>query len=328
MIVFLTLLYIGALAILIKLKVIKLTLWWKLSPIAWTLLLLIVLFVPMQWGAPAGDVIVGQRTVEIIPNVSGQVIEVPVGPNQHVAKGDVLFRIDPRPFQYKLDALTAQLEEAEISLKLAKLELVRTRKLANQSAAAQREVDQWKARHDGSVAAIERIRAQIDDATYDLEQTTIIAPANGTVTNVEALRPGARVVELPIRQAMAFVDGDKRILLARIHQIHLRHVEAGQPAEVVFKVLPGRVFSATVEHILPGTMLGQTLMSELVEIPQSGWPAPFFVRVVLDEETVARRLPLGTVGTVAIYTGTSRPTYIIRRVMMRMEAWLNYINPY
>ncbi len=135
-------------------------------------------------------------------------------------------------------------------------------------------------------------------------------------------------MELPIRQAMAFVDGDKRILLARIHQIYLRHVAAGQPAEVVFKVLPGQVFSATVEHIVPGTGMGQTLMSELVEIPQSVWPAPFFVRVVLDEEAVARRLPLGTVGTVAIYTGTSRPTYIIRRVMMRMEAWLNYINPY
>ena len=74
MIVFLTLCYVAVLALLVKLKIVRLTLWWKLSPLAWVVLLLIVLIIPMQWGAPAGSVIVYQRVVEIVPDVSGTVI--------------------------------------------------------------------------------------------------------------------------------------------------------------------------------------------------------------------------------------------------------------
>ena len=51
MIVFLTLCYIAALALALKLGFIKLTLWWKLSPLVWMLVLFVILFLPMQWGA-------------------------------------------------------------------------------------------------------------------------------------------------------------------------------------------------------------------------------------------------------------------------------------
>jgi RND family efflux transporter MFP subunit len=328
MIVFLTLLYVAILAILVKTKLIKLTLWWKLSPILWSLFLLVVLFIPMQWGAPRGDVLVAQRTVQIVPNVAGQVIDVPVGPNQQVEKGDVLFRIDPRPFQYRLDSLKGQLQEAESSLKLAKIEIDRNRKLARSSAASQREVDQWQARFEGNLAAIERVNGQLREAEYNLEQTTVRAPSRGVVINVEALRPGARVVSFPVQQAMAFIDGEKRIIGMQIHQIYLRHVEAGQPVEVTFKILPGHVFPATVEMIVPGTGAGQFPMSGMLPVPRRVEPGPFFVRIVLEDEGVAKRLPLGAVGTAAIYTSIADPTYIIRRVMMRMDAWLNYVKPF
>jgi len=113
MIVFLTLCYVAVLAILVKLGIVKLTLWWKLSPLVWMLLLLIVLFLPMQWGAPAGDLLVLNYVVEIIPNVSGEVTEVPVEPLVPVTKGDVLFQIDRRPFQAEVDRLEAALAAAE-----------------------------------------------------------------------------------------------------------------------------------------------------------------------------------------------------------------------
>lgn len=111
MIIFLTLCYVGILAVAIKLGFIKLTLFWKLSPLLWLLMLFIVLFLPMQWGAPGGDVNVYQYVVEVIPNVTGEVIEVPVEPLQPLKRGDVLFRIDPVPFQAKVDQLKAQLED-------------------------------------------------------------------------------------------------------------------------------------------------------------------------------------------------------------------------
>ena len=78
MIVFLTLIYVAVLFLAVKLKIIRLNAFWKISPAIWMVLLFLVLFVPMQWGAPAGDVQVFCHVVEIIPNVSGEVAAVPV----------------------------------------------------------------------------------------------------------------------------------------------------------------------------------------------------------------------------------------------------------
>ena len=150
MIVFLTLLYVVALVVMIKLKIIRLTLWWKISPLVWMLLLFIVLFIPMQWGAPAGNVTQYQYVVEIVPNVSGTIIEVPIEGNRPLKKGDVLFKIDPRPYQYRVDQVKAALAEAEQA------------------------VPQLKAAWKAAVAATAKARAQRDLAKVesDMAQKT------------------------------------------------------------------------------------------------------------------------------------------------------------
>lgn len=113
MIVFLTLIYIALLLILSWLKVIRLNLAWKLSPVLWFIMLLVLLFIPMQWGAPSGPVGVFRYVIEIVPAVSGQVEAVPVQPLTPVKKGTVLFQIDPLPFQQEVDRLKAALVDAE-----------------------------------------------------------------------------------------------------------------------------------------------------------------------------------------------------------------------
>ena len=55
------------------------------------------------------DVQVVKYVVQVIPRVTGRVVEVPVAPNRLVRRGDLLFRIDPRPFQYEVDRLRALL---------------------------------------------------------------------------------------------------------------------------------------------------------------------------------------------------------------------------
>lgn len=120
MIIFLTLLYVAALAIAIKVGLIKLNLFWKLSPLLWMLLLFVALFLPMQWGAPGGNVNVFQPVIEIIPNVNGEVIEVPVEPLVTLQDGDVLFKIDPVPFQARVDQLTAQLADTKQNVEMLK----------------------------------------------------------------------------------------------------------------------------------------------------------------------------------------------------------------
>src|SRR5262245_41121626 len=62
---------------------------------------------------PSGSLTVVSRVTEVMPNVSGQVIEIPVKPNEPVKAGAVLFRIDPAPFQYKVERLEASLAQAQ-----------------------------------------------------------------------------------------------------------------------------------------------------------------------------------------------------------------------
>ena len=76
-------------------------------------MLFILLFLPMQWGAPSGNVNVYQPIIEIVPNVIGEIIDVPVKPLAPLESGDVLFQIDPVPFQATVDGLLSQLEAAK-----------------------------------------------------------------------------------------------------------------------------------------------------------------------------------------------------------------------
>ena len=99
MIVVLLNVYLVILFCLVKLKIVRFNLFWKISPVLVLLLLLIGLFVPMNWGAPQGPALVARNSVAIVPDVAGEVLEVPVKANTPLNAGDVLFRIDPAPYQ-------------------------------------------------------------------------------------------------------------------------------------------------------------------------------------------------------------------------------------
>src|SRR4051794_14113530 len=99
MIVVLLNLYLVILFLLVKLKIVPFNLFWKISPVIVLLLLLVGLFIPMGWGAPQGPALVVRNSVAVVPDVAGEVIEVPVAPNKPLKAGDVLFRIDPVPYE-------------------------------------------------------------------------------------------------------------------------------------------------------------------------------------------------------------------------------------
>ncbi len=321
MIVFLTLCYIGVLALLVKFKIIVLNLWWKISPIIWLLFLFIALFIPMQWGAPSGTVTMFQQVVELIPNVSGEVTEVPAKPLQPMKKGDVVFKIDPTTYQAKVDELQARLNLAQINLERAK-------DLAKRDLAAQYQADSF-------LAETQSLSAQLDSARWELEKTVVRAPADGYITGL-TLRPGQRVGRLAARSWVAFVADEDTKLILGVNQILLRHIKKGDIAEVTFKLLPGKILQASVEEITYMTPQGQLQPSGNVPLAPTGQqlPEPYAVVLSLEEtdeiKNVLRlsQVPGGAMGTATVYTESAGLTHIIRRVMMRMEAWLNYINPF
>jgi multidrug resistance efflux pump len=138
MIVVLLNVYLVILFCLVKLKIVRFNLFWKISPVLVLLLLLIGLFVPMNWGAPQGPALVARNSVAIVPDVAGEVLEVPVKANTPLKAGDVLFPIDPAPYQSQVQALEAQ-------LKLAERRLGETTQLLKSSAGRAFDVEQRQA---------------------------------------------------------------------------------------------------------------------------------------------------------------------------------------
>jgi multidrug resistance efflux pump len=315
MIVFLTLIYVVVLFLAVKIGLIKLNSFWKISPVLWMLLLFFVLFVPMQWGAPAGAVRVYQSVIEIVPNVNGEVLEVPVRPLVRVREGDVLFTIDPIQYRAKVEQL-----EAQIALSSANLE--RAEDLMKRGVGRQLDVDIY-------AAEVNSLGAQLHNARWELAETEVRAPADGKVVAL-SLRPGQRVTNLPLRSWMAFVPDESTRLAAGIPQSRLRHVAPGQQAEVVMRMFPGRTYSATVVEIVRINAAAQLQPSGVLpQVPSPADPAlPYGVVLELDDEDLdLSSIPGGAVGTAAIYTDSVAATHIIRRVMMRMEAWMNYLKP-
>ena len=312
MIVFLTVIYVALLFLLTKTKKIPNTSTTWLTIIPYVLFLLIGFFIPMQWGAPAGDVRAMNYSVTITPNVTGEVKSVPVEPDSRVQEGDVLFTIDPTQYQAALDGLQAQLS-------LAETRLAQSSELAEQSAGSVYEVQAYQAQVDG-------LKAQIINAQWNLDETVVRAPTDGIVTYV-GLRPGARVTNLPLTRAMAFVDTSELLLGSQVPQNFTRYIEPGQAAEVTFKTFPGQVFPATVMYVLPVTAQGQVQVTGSAAAPMSTSAGPFFVRLKLDDAELEKRLRAGSIGSAAIYTSEIQAAHVIRKVMIRLDAIMNYVDP-
>ena len=315
MIVFLTLIYVGFLFLALKIGIIKMNTFWKISPAIWMVLLFLVLFVPMQWGAPSGAVRVYQAVIEIVPSVTGEVVDVPARSMEAMQKGDVIFTIDPTQYEAAVDRLKAQIALSQVNLE-------RAEELMKRGVGRQVDIDMYKAEVDSA-------NAQMLNARWELERTVVRAPGDGRVVAL-SLRPGQRVANLPLRSWVAFVDNNTLRMAVGIPQSRLRYVEPGQEAEVVMRMFPGRTLTATVVDIINVNAAAQLQPSGLIpEVPTMADPVlPYGVILELDDPFIdLADIPGGAVGTAAIYTDSVAATHVIRKVMMRMEAWMNYLKP-
>jgi multidrug resistance efflux pump len=319
----------------------------------------------------SSDVRVIKYVVQVIPEVRGTVIEVPVEGNQHVSKGDVLFRIDPTRFQLQVDALSAQLAAAEgavvelneqlrsaegrsesvrSQLELRRLRVQQNRELVAEGAGdrfaleqAEADVAQLEAELEANVAAeaqvrarlgatvgddqaeVARIRADLAIAQWELDETVFYAPADGTVINLQ-LRPGQLATALGLQPVMSFVEDEFQVL-AMFKQNELHQVNPGDEAEIALKTYPGRIIKATVHSIVWAQGQGQIAMSGT--LPQSGAepvpPGRFAVRLEIAEEDRELFLAAGAYGHGAIYTEHGHHVHILRKVIMRVGAYLDYL---
>jgi len=284
-----------------------------------------IVFAWWTFAPTAKDARMYQYIIPIVPNVSGPVIDVPARPLAPLKKGDVLYQIDPDPFQYQVDQLNASIDQAKAQKKLARIQVDRARGLVRASAGAQSELDRWTAELAAAEASIASLTAQLSNAQWQLDSTTVRAPWDGHVINVQ-LREGGRVSSMPVAAAMTFVSDEIREVVATFSQSASRYISVGDPVEVVFTIYPGRVFSGEVSYVL--RLSGQTQLTPSGQLPTlTGQPETgrWAVRVVLDDAEGVDAIPQSAAGQLAVYTQRGQPFHVISKVVMRMQAWLGYL---
>ena len=144
--------------------------------------------------------IVAREVVSVQPQVSGQIVKIHFIDGAEVRAGQVLFSIDPRPFQAQLNQAEANLAEAQASLNLAKTNFARVQNVTDQRAVSRQDYDTKKNAVDIAEAQVRQNRAAAERARLDLEYCTIRAPIDG--------RAGQRLVDVG-----NIVSANNRILL-------------------------------------------------------------------------------------------------------------------
>jgi membrane fusion protein, multidrug efflux system len=150
--------------------------------------------------------------VELRAQVGGTLTEIHFKDGDIVQKGDLLFTIDPRPYEIRLAQANAQLETATARLALADRELVRAQALVRSQAGTTQNLDQRTADEQTARAAVDDARAQIRDAQFDLEHCRIAAPFTGRIgthlVSVGNLIAGSRAATSPTTLLATLVSLD------------------------------------------------------------------------------------------------------------------------
>ncbi len=200
-----------------------------------------------------------------------------------------------------------------------------TSELASAQAAARQITEQLGAVVGGDQAQVAQIKAQLESARWDLSQTTMLSPADGTVVNVQ-LRPGGYVTPFPVLAPLSVVE-DVYQIYALYYQNELGAVAPGNAAEIVLPTHPGKIIKATVNYVIWAQGQGQAQVTGT--IPLTGFapalPGRFAVRLDLADPDKDEYLAAGAVGEAAIYTDRMQAIHILRKVLLRVSTKLNYL---
>lgn len=256
-------------------------------------------------------------SVPVIPVVTGRVVEVPVRANTPLEPGDVLFRIDPEPFQNRLKSLKAQ----QLA---ARGDLYRINELIKRNFGTRRE-------QEAAIARVDDLQAQIGNAQFELDNTVVRAPSRGFVTHL-SLRTGMIASQLPLRPSMVFIPDEGHYFAAWMRQNSLLRLTPGDEAEVAFDGIPGKVFKGRVKEVIAVIGEGQVQPSGTL-LSYTGLPPPGRVPVVIeitdpDFAQYAGQVPGGAYGQAALYSKHFHHVAVMRKILLRMAAWMNYLFPF
>jgi multidrug resistance efflux pump len=311
------------------------------------------------------------NTTPIVPGVSGVVTEVPVQSGTVLKAGDILFRIDPEPFENAVkakeaaladalqtthqlrataDAAQKKLESALADRDGAKDVFERSKQLLETGAVAQVQFERAKnnfnaaeataqsAKSEADRALLEaeavvkgvntdvaRLQAEVDTAKFNLEQSVVRAPTDGTVEQ-NFLRRGMFAASMPLRPVMIFLHSEKPKFTAASLQNSAQRIEEGSEAEFILPAVPGRFFKGKVDAVGAFIAQGQLQPSgNLIGPEQIIGEGRILVRIEPQEDISKYLIVPGSTAQVAIYTHHMHHLAIMRKVLLRMKSWTNFL---
>jgi multidrug resistance efflux pump len=172
---------------------------------------------------------------------------------------------------------------------------------------------------------VARLQAELDTAKFNLDQSVVRAPTDGTVQQ-NFLRPGMFAASMPLRPVMIFLHDEKPKFTAAFLQNSAQRIEEGSEAEFILPAVPGRFFKGKVSAVGAFIAQGQLQPSgNLIDPSQIKGDGRILVRIEPEEDISKYVIVPGSVAQVAIYTHHMHHLGVMRKVLLRMKSWTNFL---
>jgi RND family efflux transporter MFP subunit len=311
MLIVLSLYFVVVWLVFIKFKWLPWNRIWKTIVFSIAAFVALVVIGALKYYTPvSSSAVVEGDSQQIFPLVSGQVISVAVRDTAVVEAQDELFRLDPAPFQYALDASNAELKLAEIRLRDMKT------LVAKDAAAA--------ARLYGLEAELDLARARLNQAKYDMTHSVVRAPSAGIVS-MASLQEGEVVsTTTPV---MNFFRTEQVRLAASFSQNGMALMAPGVRATVVFSSAPGEIYETTVARVAAATVQGQLTAQDVSDPSAALRSTTGLYPVVLNfpEDAPDYLHRPGTEASITVFADEGNPINVLAVIVQWIGSKLAYL---
>ena len=176
---------------------------------------------------------------------------------------------------------------------------------------------------DGENTAVAQLIAQLDNAKWELDQTTVRAPTDGYVSTM-AVAVGARA--LAARSVMSFIVTDDIVIIGMFPPNGFQTIKPGAKVRLVFGDLPGRTFGATITDIPRGVGQGQIAVSGVLARAGSiGGANAYPALISIPQEIPREQLRLGMPGTATVFADNAGPIGLLMSILVWISSYTAYL---
>ena len=196
------------------------------------------------------DAYINANVVQISPRVTGAITHLYVKNNQYVQKDQLLFELDPVPFQISMASAKAQLTINEAQMQNATLTAKRVMDLLKKKFSSPQEGDNAVTALESASAAVTLAKAHLAQAELNMQYTRVRAPTSGWIANL-TVRDGAVVAAN--QPLFALVSDEEFWVDANYKETELEAIKPGMKAKIITDLYPDHPFTGIVESISSGS---------------------------------------------------------------------------